>query len=60
MTQRGKVVLLLSASEEVRVWRSRDDGRPALVRLDDDARDELVGSMRFRVFKYRPHDEDQA
>lgn len=31
-------------SDEVRVWRQDRDGRPALVKLDDETRDDLLGS----------------
>lgn len=35
---------LIVFSDEVRVWREGRDGRPAIVKIDDDARDDLLGS----------------
>lgn len=40
----GALVNLVVFSDEVRVWRE-DHGRPALVKLNDEARDDLLGSF---------------
>jgi hypothetical protein len=40
----GALVNLVVFSDEVRVWR-QEGGRPALVKLDDEARDDLLGNF---------------
>jgi Mg-chelatase subunit ChlD len=40
----GTLFNIIVFSEEVRVWRTQSDGRPSLVRLDDETRDDLLGS----------------
>lgn len=40
----GALVNLIVFSDGVRMWR-QDGGRPALVKLDDDARDDLLGNF---------------
>jgi len=40
----GALINLVVFSDEVRIWR-QEGGRPALVRLDDDARDDLLGTF---------------
>ncbi len=40
----GALVNLVVFSDEVRIWR-QEGGRPALVKLDDEARDDLLGSF---------------
>ena len=39
----GALVNFVVFSEDVRIWRGEDD-RPALVRLDDESRDDLLGT----------------
>jgi hypothetical protein len=41
----GTLFNLLLFSDEVRAWREGEGGRPALVRIDDGSRDELLGSF---------------
>ncbi|MCC6672114.1 MAG: VWA domain-containing protein [Planctomycetes bacterium] len=41
----GSMFNIVAFSDDVRVWRAQDDGRPALVKLDEQARDELLGSF---------------
>lgn len=40
----GALVNLVVFSDEVRIWR-QEGGRPALVKLDDEARDDLLGNF---------------
>lgn len=40
----GTLFNVIVFSDDVRVWREERDGRIALVRLDDEARDDLLGS----------------
>lgn len=44
----GALINLVVFSDEVRVWRE-EGGRPALVRLDDETRDDLLGNFLDRL-----------
>ncbi|MCA8958280.1 MAG: HEAT repeat domain-containing protein [Planctomycetes bacterium] len=39
----GDLFNIIVFSDDVRVWRARDDGRPALVKMSDQVRDDLLG-----------------
>lgn len=41
----GDMFNIIVFSDDARIWRTRDDGRPALVKMNDDLRDELLGSF---------------
>jgi len=41
----GAMFNIVVFSDEVKVWREERDGRPALVKLDDNSRDDLLGSF---------------
>lgn len=45
----GTLFNLIVFSEDVRAWRTDASGRPTLVRLDDAARDDLLGSYLRRL-----------
>lgn len=41
----GAMFNIIVFSDDVKVWREESDGRPALVKLNDDTRDDLLGSF---------------